>query len=376
MKVLVLTSTLPAEPGDGTPEFVLTLAMALSPSCSVTILAPRVRDAVARVEGVTITRFPYFPARWERLAEEAILPRLRKERWRIVEAISLTLRFIWTTAVVVRRERPDVVHAHWLVPGGLAAVIAKRLFGVPFVVTVHGADAYSLRGLPFDRIRTWVIRQASEVVPVSTDIAATLGLAADPVPMGVDVRSIRSMVGTRSPESGRLLFVGRLAEKKGVDVAIEALTALPDARLEIVGDGPERPHLERLAASYGVTERVTFHGRCRRDAVMAHLKRAELVVIPSVVAGDGDMDGTPVVFAEAVAAGVPVVASRIGGLAAHDDHDAGILVTPGSARELADAIQTICASPRNDWGRQTRAQLDIGITAQKYVDSYRRAAAP
>ena len=101
-----------------------------------------------------------------------------------------------------------------------------------------------------------VLRRAAGVLPVSGDIARSLDLRGAPVlRMGVDTAAIRAAVGDRAPEDGLLLYIGRLVDKKGVDVLVEALARLDGARLEVVGDGPDRAALHELAARVRGTSR-------------------------------------------------------------------------------------------------------------------------
>lgn len=362
-RLLVLTSTFPATPGDGTPEFVLTLAQALSGSFDITVLAPRVRGAASdeQIGGLTIHRFAHFPRRWERLAQDAILPALRAQPWRVVEAVSLMGSFVVNALLVATRVRPDVVNAHWIIPGGIAAMVLRTVCRIPYVLTVHGADAYALNSWPLSWLKAAVVAGAAAVAPVSADIAARIGAHDAPVvPMGVDLDDIQARVGPRTPISGQLLFVGRLAEKKGVDVLLRAMIRVPEATLVVVGDGPDRPSLEDLARTLGIDDRVSFLGSQPREVVFTQLRTAHAVVIPSRTARDGDQDGTPVVLAEAVAAGVPVVVSRLGGLAEQiADGTTGRVVTPESVEELGEAIHQTIANPQLAADRAEAARLGL-----------------
>jgi colanic acid/amylovoran biosynthesis glycosyltransferase len=380
LRVLVLTSTLPAVPGDGTPEFVLTLSQALAESFAVTILSPRVPLAPLRERqgDVAIVRFPYFPRRWEGLADGAILPNLKAHRWRLLEVPPLMGSFRRHALRLAREMQPDVVHAHWMIPAGMVAMSLKRRLGIPYVLTVHGADAYALQGRVFRAMKARVSREAHTVSAVSRDIASVIGLpeaeaAALTVPMGVDVEAIRGVVGERSPVHGRFLFVGRLAEKKGVDVLVEAMDGVAGGSLVVVGDGPERPALESLATRVGVASRVTFTGRLPKARVMDQLRQAHALVIPSRVARSGDQEGTPVVLAEAMAAGVPVIASRLGGMAELVQPGlTGLVVEPGSVRSLREALVEALTRPDDLRRLATEAAermpqtLDIGVTSDRY----------
>jgi glycosyltransferase involved in cell wall biosynthesis len=385
--VLVLTTTLPARAGDGTPEFVLTLAEALSTEADVTVVSPRVRgsEPTTRVGSVTILRVPYFPRRWEGLADGAILPNLRAQRWRLLEVPCLMVAMSSAGLYHAWRRRPQVVSAHWIVPSGLVALLIKRLIGVPYVLTAHGADAYALRSEPFQRIKSAVLRGADTVTPVSREIAEVLGIPSAAyvevvVPMGVDVERITREVGVRTPVAGRFLFIGRLAEKKGVDVLLQALVEVERASAVILGDGPDREELERMSRHLGVDGRTAFLGRQPRIRVMEELRAAAAVVIPSREAHDGDRDGTPVVLAEAMAAGVAVVASRIGGIGEHVHHGAtGLLVDPGDPEALATALRRVVDGgvDVDAIGRRghhyARDHLDIRTTRDRYLAFLRTA---
>lgn len=350
--MLVLATTFPARPGDGTPEFVLTLSAALARGgADVSVLVPRVPGAAAAetIEGMSVRRFAYFPRRWEDLAHGAIMANLRQRRSRWLQVLPLLIAFQIAALREARRHKPDIVHAHWIVPAGIVALVLRVLTRTPYVVTAHGADAYTLRSGAALRLKRAVLRRAEATMPVSSAIGqelSALGSVTEAVPMGVDVERIRGEVGERRPEPGRVLLIGRLVEKKGVNVLLSAAAVVPDARVVIAGDGPIAADLKAQAADLGIAERVEFLGQCTRAEVMAQLARAAVVALPSQVGAGGDQDGVPVVLGEAMAAGVPVVASELGGLGEHVvDGVNGLLVEPGSVTELADALRRLIDKP-------------------------------
>src|SRR5207247_5934205 len=141
---------------------------------------------------------------------------------------------------------------------------------------------------------------------------------------------------------GPVLFVGRLVERKGVAHLIEAIARLGSRgpRLEIVGEGPERPGLEALAARLGVVDRVVFRGKIPPDELQASYARAAVCVLPSVLDARGDTEGLGVVLLEAMNHGTPVIASRVGGIPdIVEDGVSGLLVPPGDADALAAAVR-------------------------------------
>jgi colanic acid/amylovoran biosynthesis glycosyltransferase len=340
----MVTTTFPARAGDGTPEFVLTLARSIR-DFDVTVVAPRMPGGAREeiIDNVRVRRVAYFPRRWEGLAADAIVPTLRSDRWRVIEAPFLVGSLVIVTWREVRRQRAVAVNSHWILPAGLIAMAVHALTRVPYVVTVHGADAYTFRGRLARLLKRHVLRRAAAVLPVSRDIARTLGLDDAPVlRMGVDTASIRAAVGQRNPQAGLLVYIGRLADKKGIDVLLEALVQVPSARVRVIGDGPDRAALVALAARLGVADRVQFSGKLPKPEVLAALRRAQAIVIPSKVGAGGDMEGTPVVLCEAMAAGVPIVASDLGGLGeCVDDGTTGILVPPDDPDALAATLTKV-----------------------------------
>lgn len=380
-KILVLASTVPSRPGDGTPEFVLSLCRALADSYDITLLCPRAKDSPMElvVDGVKIRRFRYFPRPLEGLADGAIVQNLKVSPWRVIEVPTFFLAFVMSAVRLIRKTRAQLVHAHWIIPGGSVALIARLLTGTAYIVTAHGVDVFGLRSRPFRWLKKRVIQHAAVTSVASREMGNVLGIPRDEladlvVPMGVDAAGIRERVGTRRPQKGRFLFVGRLADKKGVDVLIAAVARIPEAGLVILGDGPDRPKLEAVARSLGIADRVEFRGRADGREVIDELRVAFCTVVPSRVGAGGDADSTPLTMSESMAAGVPVIASRLGGLAETiSSGENGILVEPGSVDDLTDAMQGLLSASAEDLERLTDAawermqgRLDIRYTRDRY----------
>jgi len=255
---------------------------------------------------------------------------------------------------VLRRQRFGLIHAHWLVPQGLVAVVARRMAGValPLVTTSHGADLFALRGRAFDAMRRLVVNESAQVSVVSTAMRDRLiggGAEADKIqviPMGADLQARFTLDARVVRNKHELLFVGRLVEKKGVRVLIEALPdvlrAHPAARVTLVGDGPLAPELRALAARLGVSGHCRFLGMIPQAQLPDLYRRATLLAAPFVVAASGDQEGLGLVQAEAAGCGCPVIAGDVP--AVHDaivHGESGLLVPPGDAQALAAAIRRL-----------------------------------
>jgi len=350
-RLLVVASTFPAQAGDGTPGFVRDLAQYEARHFDTLVLVPRVPgapDAEQVSESLRIERFPYFPRRWERLAHGAMIENMRSSRALAGQVPVFLAAAVAAIARAVRRFRPDVIHAHWVVPQGAAVLLAARK--VPFVLTTLGGDLYALNGAAATRVKRAVVGRASSLTTMNADMARRLvDLGAPPdrthvLPMGADLDALRANGAGVERVPGRMLFAGRLVEKKGGAVLLDALRSLPPEgwSLDVVGDGPLRASLE--AAASGMP--VRFLGQLSRVELARAMYAAEVVVVPSVPASSGDQDGLPVVLLEAMGAGSAIVASRLAGIdEAVVDGESGILVPAGDVPALREALGGLLADP-------------------------------
>jgi len=365
-RLLVVASTFPAGPADGTPAFVRDLAVAEATDFDTVVLVPRSSGGSRRESAgrMVVQRFRYFIRPWEDLADGAIIENLRSRPSRLLQVVPFLVAEAWALRTAVRRHRPDVLHLYWIVPQGVAALISARR--VPWLVTTLGGDVYALR----DPVSRWlqrrVLRRAAAVTTMNADMRdRVIALGADPdrthvLPMGADVDTVRQVGAGVPSEPGRLLFAGRLVEKKGAAVLLDAVRLLADRpgwSLVVVGDGPLRGVLQAQAGDLA----VTFRGTLSRAELAAEYARAEILVVPSVTAASGDQDGLPVVLLEGMAAGCAIVASRLPGLdIAVRDGNAGVLVPPGDAAALAAELRRLLDDPdrRERLGAAARARAD------------------
>lgn len=380
-RLVVLASTFPARSGDGTPGFVRDLARMEATEFDTVVLVPSVPGAPRREvlagEGCsfTVERFRYFPSRWEDLADGAILENLRARRSRGLQVLPFLVAEALALRRLVRRHRPDVLHVHWVVPQGLAALAAGR--GVPWLVTTLGGDVYALKDPVSLRLKRAVLTRAAAVTTMNADMKQRLLDLGAPagrtqvLPMGADVDGVRRAATAVSREPGRILFVGRLVEKKGLTVLLEALRGLEGGwSLDVAGDGPLRAALERQAQGLP----VRFLGQTGKDALGQAYGRCSVLAVPSVPAASGDQDGLPVALLEAMAAGCAVVASRIAGIdEVVVDGESGLLVAPGSSEQLGDALRRLLDDDalRSRLGAGAAAAADaysVGAIGRRYAD--------
>jgi len=393
--LLVLTSTFPKSVGDSTPPFVFQLCCHLLPHFDVTVLTPAVRNApqTETLQGVKVRRFHYFwPRSLERLADGAILESLSRSPWLFLQVPFLVLFELIASFRLARAMRPNVIHAHWFVPQGIVAVLVGRILKIPLVITAHGGDVYGLRGRLLDALRRALASRCEAITVVSRDMATKLpnvtsrrGEPPSVMPMGVDTRRFSARPHRDEDSNQTVLFVGRLAKKKGVEYLLRAfpdvLARHPDAHLVVVGDGPCRGELETLSSQLGLADSVRFAGAQPPAELPRFYRGSRVFVGPSVVTRGGDTESFGLVFVEAMAADCPVVGTSVGGIPDVVIHGrTGLLVEPESPAALAAAINGLLDSSA-EAGRMgslarrwVRRKFDWRQVAQGYANLLTRAA--
>jgi glycosyltransferase involved in cell wall biosynthesis len=360
-RLLVLASTYPRWAGDPEPGFVHELARRLTGDFDVLVVGPHAPGARRREthDGVAVARYRYAPRSLETLVNDGgIVGNLRSQPWKALLLPGFVLAQAWATWRAIRQHRPDVVHAHWLVPQGLVVALLGLLPGrwPPFVVTSHGADLFALRGTPWRWLKRFVVRRAAAVTVVSSVMQdPVLGLGADPArlsvqSMGVDLQHRFTPDESQPRSRHELLFVGRLVAKKGLLHLLQAMPAIlranPEAYLTVAGFGPEEARLRQACEALGLDHCVSFLGPVEQVALPELYRRAAVFVAPFVRAPGGDEEGLGLVLVEAAGCGCPVVA---GGVAAVrdvvDDPAIGTIVDPVDTEALAAAVLDAMSGP-------------------------------
>jgi glycosyltransferase involved in cell wall biosynthesis len=363
------------------PPFVYRLSAGLvGRGHEVHVLAPHDSSAakLELMDGLHVHRFQYAPSRLESLAYGGgILENLRRHptRWSLVPTFMLAE--LVALVRLVRRERIDVVHAHWVIPQGLVAALARPLINRPVVTSAHGGDVFAMTKGIRRRMLRFAARGADSCTANSSATQAVLMRATDVqatiIPMGVDLSVFGSIPARLEPghlaqRGARLLFVGRLVEKKGVPYLIHAMghlrTLSPMTKLLLVGDGPERSAVEALVSELGLDANVEFAGAVPNDQLPTYYASADIFVAPSVVSTEGDTEGLGVVILEAAASGLPIVASDIGGITDIVQHEqTGLLVEPGDPQAIALAVNRLI---NDDVLRQTQARSARELVTRRY----------
>jgi glycosyltransferase involved in cell wall biosynthesis len=373
MRIGLLTTSFPRRAEDAAGAFVLGFARALAArSHQVDVLAPEpATDApLPSWPGVSVRWVPYLrPRRLERTFYGAGVPdNLRVDPAAWLGVVPFTVQLARAAS---RAGAWDAIVSHWAVPCGLAGGRARR--GRPHLAVVHSADLATLERVPFGgRIAARVAGGATAMLFVSTEhrrrflqllpplVATRIAGDCHVSPMGIDPfvepsesrRELRARLELRGLA---VLCMSRLVPIKGVDLAIDAAASC-DVTLVVAGAGPSRAALEERAARRGA--RVRFVGEVRGDAKRDWLAACDAFACPSRTLPSGRTEGVPTSVLEAMSAGLPVVASRVGGLAEVVEHGKhGLLVTPDRPAELAAALDRLAdRNLRRRLGRAARAR--------------------
>jgi glycosyltransferase involved in cell wall biosynthesis len=370
-RILCVTSSLPRWAGDSSTPFVLHLAQDLQGlGWQVDVLAPHAEGA-SREEtlgGVAVERFRYlWPARLQTVCYGGgALANLREHPMDKLKVPALVAAEWAAVARRLARHRYDLLHSHWILPQGFVGMLARRAKRIPHVVTVHGGDIFALRGKLLESLKRRVLQRADAVTVNSSHteaavraIAPDVGVLAR-IPMGVSIDALDSAGERRAPEirarhrRGRgplVIFVGRLVDEKGPADLLEALAqllpSLPDATALIVGDGPERAALEQLARTLGVSDRVTFPGWIDTKELGAWLAASDVFVAPSRRAASGWVEAQGLAVLEAMVAGIPVIATRLGGTPdVVIPERTGLLVDERSPGQIAASVVRLIEDPQ------------------------------
>jgi glycosyltransferase involved in cell wall biosynthesis len=273
------------------------------------------------------------------------------------------------------------LHAHFASLPALTAMLAARLLGLPFSFTAHAKDIFHHDCSP--RILRLLMRRARRVVTVSDFnlryLAGLLAARADRdklvrVYNGVDLEQFSPALRPAASPPPLILAIGRLVEKKGFSDLIEALHLLRQRglrfRCQIIGKGPLESALAAAIARFDLDAQVELTGPLPRAEIASRLRCACLLVAPSVVGRDGNREGLPTTLIEALACGVPTVATAVTGIPeAIEDHVSGLLVPPGEPGRLAQAIAELLLDPalRASMARAARERAESHFDLERNV---------
>ncbi|WP_181391675.1 glycosyltransferase family 4 protein [Methanospirillum lacunae] len=395
----MITSAYPSNITQSHGIIIASLANALSQKgIEICILAPKTTSKTPDTlnENVKVFRFNYFFRRKMQILSEGpglyfqfqsyLLAKIQIPFFLFFELIFLIL--------IIKKENPDLIHTHWIIPHGIIGAIVHKFLGIPHLISIHGTDAYIISSNRYYiQFLKMVLSNSNAISANSTHnakmiepfiISNSRKISIIPMGMGIQIPPIPSLKTRQINRKKNLniLFVGRLIELKGVDILIKAFVHIlekkPIAKLIIIGDGPEFQSLKQYSHNFSISHAVKFTGRLSKDELYDYYKIADLLVLPSRIV-NGQCEGLGVVLLEAMAAGIPVIGSNIGGIPdIIIDKVNGLLVPQGEPHVLAEAVIQVLENPKlaekfKKAGLETvNERFSWDIISAQFVDIYKK----
>jgi len=259
---------------------------------------------------------------------------------------------VWAGLKHIRKSRPDVIHVHFAVPAGVSAFVLSRLTRIPYVVTAHLGDVPG--GVP-EKTNKWfrwvfpftpvIWRNAARIAAVS-QFTRELALKSydvkiDVIPNGVDLKTLNpGQLSLNNPP--RIVFAGRFTEQKNPIKLLEVLVQIADIpwQCTLIGDGPLRPAMQAVVEKANLGDRVNFSGWIKPERVIDQYRKADLMFMPSF------SEGLPVVGVQALAMGLALVLSNVGGNIELVDHGInGYAYDPDDTKGFVTALRELLLDP-------------------------------
>jgi len=306
------------------------------------------------LDGIKIYRFRYLPKKFEILTHDVAVPERIKMGFKYKLMVLPYIIFgLINSKWFSLKEKFDIIHVHWPFPHIIFGIVMKIIKRKPLICTFHGGEIIFLENLPniFKKIFIYLLK-FSDFFTVNSNFTKDKLLKLTKknfkdkiyiIPFGITVRKISLQNFKKENKNIRILFAGRLIERKGVHVLLRAFKKvtefLENVELIIAGDGPWRKKLEDLAFELGIKEKVIFKGHLTKNELEEEYKNADIFVLPSIHDEKGDTETLGVVLIEAMEFGIPVIATNVGGIPdiVKDGYN-GILVPEKDEDALKDAI--------------------------------------
>lgn len=344
-------------------------------------------------------------ATWRATAKSLFRPQVLRTIWHLLPG-HLQTPFLFLKLLVAIpkglyladwciRNRVDHIHAHFLTTPTTVAMLASAASGIPFSATGHAFDITETKWTVRNGSVKEKIQALSSLVLIS-EYSRSYVLDRWPAVANANIHVIyngidlglftpNAKVGvSRQRAEWTILSNGSLVLKKGHDILIRAVSELHrrgvSVHLKIVGDGPEKSHLQGLAATLGIDGYTEFLGTMLQAELIHHYSCADLFVLACVPGPSGQMDGLPTVLIEALAMKLPTVSTRVGGIPEIIRHgETGLCVAPGRVGELADAIEWLIRHPSEarrlaEAGHElVKREFDVRINTRRLIELWERS---
>ena len=359
--ILTITSAYPVTPDGNHATFLRETMIRLQlAGTKFTVFAPAYEGSKGYVmDDIRVHRFRYCIRRYENLARDGAPTKLQRQPLYLLAAATYILLGSIQLFWVCLREKPDLLHVHWPFPHGVMAFPASRMLGIPMVFSFHGAELLLMRKFGFVKpILRWLTKRATGITANSSFthklIRETIhDGSVSIIPYGLTIEA-KIPKPRREDEIPRLLFVGRLDERKGLRYLLDAMPKIlaeHTVELRVVGKGILEEELKAQCNAMGLYDSVRFLGFITKEELANEYANCDVFILPAIVDSKGDTEGLGIVMIEALAHERPVVASAVGGISdVITSGQTGILIPEKDVQALVEGVLTVLADP--DYGNQ------------------------
>ncbi len=369
--ILVVTSVYPMTANGNHGAFIREAILRLQPTgAKFTVFAPAYEACKSYVlDDVKVYRFRYCPKRFENLARDGAPTKLQRQPLYLLAAALYiflgTLQLLW----VCSKQKPDLLQIHWPFPHGLMALPASFFLGIPMVFSFHGSELMLANKFGFvANILRWLLPIAKGVTANSSFTCGLIRKLYDGpvtvIPYGLTIEA-KPPKKRLSEEVPKLLFVGRLDERKGLRYLLTALPlvlAQQPVLLHVVGQGILEQEIKLQCQSMGLEDHVKFLGFVSKEELADQYAGCDIFVLPAIVDSKGDTEGLGIVMIEALAHQKPVIASAVGGIVdVIQSGVTGLLVPEKDPEALAQAILKLLCDPvkAQEMGEKGLADIQV-----------------
>jgi glycosyltransferase involved in cell wall biosynthesis len=379
--MLVLTSTFPRWVDDEVPAFVFTLSKLLSKFYTIQVLAPWDLGAKKNEEmsGVQVKRFQYFFSGMSLAYGGGISDNIKKNPLKLLLIPFYLLAQTYAIFKELKQTEYDLIHAHWLIPQGITAIIACYLAGIDpkqkLVLSCHGSDVNGFKGRLGTFIKKWVCKRVRRLTVVSASLKQELDIVGnktpvDVIPMGSDFVSTFYRNLDVEKQAKTTIFVGRLIEQKGVWLLLrvfkKVVSELPDAKLILVGEGPLKKDIQQYLLINELEHNVELLGFRNHNELPLYYNKAKVCVVPSLINEGFGLTVVESMGCECITLASDFPSARELILSGHN----GFLFPAGNELELLKTWMNALLSNQADVGSQARSSVKGRYGWEKTVEEF------
>lgn len=352
-KVLFITSTFPRGSDDVLANWIGDLCLGLKKEgITIEVFAPSHKgQQQSDYHGIVVHRFRYAPSFLEILTQdEGAVLKLRRRPWLFPLVILYVLLGTFSLVNLTRKNHYDIAHVHWPIPQGIFGLAAKWLFGYRLILTFYGAEFALIKKLPILKyFLRFIIGRADCITAISNftgnKVKEIKNIQVTIIPFSSSIKAHNYKMDNSADKRKRVLFVGRLVSRKGVEFLISAMPLVlkeAEVYLDIVGNGPLYDSLKNNISDMKLDKFVKMKGRVNNRELANLYEKCSVFVLPAIIDEWNETEGLGVVLLEAMSFKKPVIASNVGGIEdIVENGKNGLLVPQKDSKALSEAILKI-----------------------------------